>query len=58
MILTVIDQFHEIMRARVRVDDGEHYEWHDVTRGLWQGCVMSPLLRNVFFGALRHIPFR
>ena len=41
-MLTTIGQFHEIMRARVRTDDGEHYEWHDVTQGLRQGCVLSP----------------
>ena len=26
-IFTVIRQFHEGMRARVRTDDGEHSEW-------------------------------
>ena len=30
-ILTIIGQFHESMRSRVRTDDGEHYEWHEVT---------------------------
>ena len=45
---TVIRQFHEGMRARVRTDDGEHSEWFDVTRGLRQGCVLSPLLSKIF----------
>ena len=27
MMLTVIRQFHEGMRVRVRTDDGEHSEW-------------------------------
>ena len=36
------------MRARVRTDDGEHSQWFDVTQGLRQRCVLSPLLINVF----------
>ena len=41
-MLTVIRQFHEGMRARVRMDDGEHGEWFDVTLGLRQGwCLVT-----------------
>ena len=53
-MLTVICQFHEGMRARVRTDDGEHSEWFDVTQGLRQDCVLSPLLFNIFFAAVTH----
>ena len=30
-MLTIIGQFHDSMRARVRTGDGEHYEWHNLT---------------------------
>ena len=40
------------MRACVRTDDGEHSESFD---GLQQGCVMSPLLFNVFFAVVIHV---
>ena len=53
-MLTVIRQFHEGMPAHVRTDDGEHSEWFDVTQGLRRGCVLSPLLFNIFFAAVTH----
>ena len=53
-MLTVIRQFHEGMRARVRTDDCEHSEWFDVTQGMRQGCVLSPLLFKIFFAAVTH----
>ena len=53
-ILTAIHQFHQGMRARVRTDDGQHSEWFDVTRGLQQGYVLSPLFFKVFFAAAIH----
>ena len=52
-VLTIIRQFHKGMRARVRTDD-EHSEWFDVTQGLRQGCVLSPLVFNIFFAAVTH----
>ena len=51
-MLTVIRQFHEGMRARVRTDDVEHSEWFDATQGLRQGCVLSPLVFNILFAAV------
>ena len=40
MMIDVICQFHDGMRARVRMDDGELSEWFEVTQGLRQGCVL------------------
>ena len=53
-MLTVTCQFHEGMRARVRMDDGEHMEWFDVTQGLRQRCLLSPLLFSIAFAAVTH----
>ena len=51
---TIIRQFHEGMRARVRTDDGEQSEWFGVTQGLRQGRVLSPLIFDVFFAVAIH----
>ena len=53
-MLTIIRQFHEVMRARVRTDDGEQSESFDVTQRSRQGCVLSPRLLNAFFAAAIH----
>ena len=40
------------MRACVRSNRGTYSEWFEVGQGLRQGCVLSPLLFNVFFAAV------
>ena len=54
-MIEVIRQFHDGMRACVRSDDGRCSEWFEVAQGLHQGCVLSPLLFNVFFAAVLRV---
>ncbi|CAB1102544.1 unnamed protein product [Ectocarpus sp. CCAP 1310/34] len=51
-MIAVIRQFHDRRRARMRMDDGEISAWFLITQGIWQGCVLSLLLFNIFFAAV------
>ena len=54
-MIEVIRQFHDGMRACVRRDNGRSSEWFKVAQGLHQGCVLSPLLFDIFFAAILRV---
>ena len=56
-LILIIRQFHDGMRACVRLDSGETSEWFAVEQGLRQGCVIAPDLFNIFFVAVLTVAF-
>ena len=54
-MISIIRQFHGGMRACVRLDDRVCSRWFAVEQGLRQGCVLAPLLFNVFFAAVINV---
>ena len=49
--IAAIHQFHDGMRACVRLDDRVHSRWFAVEQGPRQRCVLASLLFNIFFAA-------
>ena len=52
-MISVIRQFHDGMRACVQLGDRVCSGWFAVEQGLRQGCVLAPLLLNIFAAALK-----
>ena len=52
MMISVIRRFHDGMQACVRLDDRVCSRRSAVEQGLRQGCVLAPLMFNIFFAAV------
>ena len=56
-MISVIRQFHDGMRACVRLDDKVCSRWFAVEQGFCQGCILVPLLFNMFVAAVVNTAF-
>ena len=54
-MISVICQFHDGMRACVRLDDRVCSRWFVVEQGLRQGCMLAPLLFNIVFATVTNL---
>ena len=54
-MLAAIRQFYDGIQACVRLDYGECPDKFDVGQGLRQGCVLAPLLFNMFLTAVLRV---
>ena len=51
-MISVIRQFHDGIRACLRLDDRVCSGWFAIEQGLRHGCVLAPLLFNIFLAAV------
>ena len=51
-MIKAIRMFHDGLRARVQLDDGDFSAWFNFCQGLRQGFVLSPLMFNILFAAV------
>ena len=56
-MISIIRQFHDGMRACVRLDGRVCSGWFAVQQGLRQGWVLASLLFNIFFAAVINVAF-
>ena len=54
-MISVIRHFPDGMRACVRLDDRVYSRWFAVEQGVRRGCVLAPLLFNIFFAAVINV---
>ena len=55
IMISVIRQFHDGMRACVRLDDRVCSRWFAAEQGLRKWCVLAPPLFNIFFAAVINV---
>ena len=56
-MISVIRWLHDGMRACVRLDNRVCSRWFAVEQGLRQGCVLAPLLFNIFFAMIINVVY-
>ena len=56
-MISAIRQFRDSMRACVRLEDRVCSRWFAVKQGRRQGCMLAPLLFNIFFAAVISVAY-